>query len=212
MSMERRVALLDWAREADAWLLEDDYDSEFRYAGPPLTALAGIDGHARVAYLGTFSKTLFPGLRIGFLVVPPALLARVSAARAANDRFPPAPLADALAELMRDGSFTAHVRRLRSRYRVARNLVAETLHRASGGRLRVTVPDQGLHLVAALPADLPMGAAGEIRAAADVEAWLLSDTRSVQEAPDGFVLGFAGHEPVLLQRAAERLGQAVRRY
>jgi len=212
MSMERRVALLGWARDAEAWVLEDDYDSEFRYAGPPLTALAGIDGHARVAYLGTFSKTFFPGLRIGFLVVPPALLTTICAARAATDRFPPGPFADALADLMRDGTFAAHVRRMRSRYRAARDLVADTLHRASGGVLRVTMPEQGLHLVATLPEDMPPDAAREIRAAADVEAWLLSDTRMMQKAADGFVLGFSGHEPVLLKRAAERLGQAVRRY
>ena len=209
MSMARRVALLDWAREADAWVLEDDYDSEFRYAGPPLTALAGIDGHARVAYLGTFSKTLFPGLRIGFLVVPPTLLAPVCAARAATDRFPPAPLADALAELLRDGSFAAHVRRMRSRYRAARDLVVDTLRSSSGGRLQVAVPEQGLHLVARLPPGLP---AAEIRAAAEVDAWLLSDTRTVEAGADGLVLGFSGHEPAQLQRAAERLGQTVRRY
>ena len=212
MSMERRVALLGWAREAGAWVLEDDYDSEFRYAGPPLTALAGIDGHARVAYLGTFSKSFFPGLRIGFLVVPPALLATVRAARAATDRFPPGLLADALADLMRDGTFATHVRRMRARYRAARDLVADTLHRASGGLLRVTVPEQGLHLVATLPEDMPPDAAREIRAAADVEAWLLSDTRMMQKAADGFVLGFSGHEPARLKQAAERLGAAVRRY
>lgn len=209
MSMARRVALLDWAREAGAWVLEDDYDSEFRYAGPPLTALAGIDGHARVAYLGTFSKALFPGLRIGFLVVPPALLAPICAARVATDRFPPALLADALAELLRDGSFAAHVRRMRSRYRAARDLVVDTLRASSDGRLQVAVPEQGLHLVARLPPGLPTA---EIRATAGVEAWLLSDTRMIEEGPDGLVLGFSGHEPAALQRAAERLGQTVRRY
>jgi GntR family transcriptional regulator/MocR family aminotransferase len=212
MSMERRVALLAWAREAGAWILEDDYDSEFRYSGPPLTALAGIDGHARVAYFGTFSKTLFPGLRIGFLVVPPALLARICAARAAIDRFPPAPMAAALAELMGNGSFAAHVRRMRSRYRMARDLVADSLRRASGGLLQITVPQQGLHLVAKLPDHMPPGAAAEIRAAADVETWLLSDTRIVQDRIDGFLLGFSGHQPALLRRAADRLGQAVRAY
>ncbi len=74
MSMTRRIALLEWARDANAWLVEDDYDSEFRYAGPPLTALGGIDEHARVIYLGTVSKTLFPGLRIGVAVLPQSVL------------------------------------------------------------------------------------------------------------------------------------------
>ena len=74
MTMRRRLALLDWARRNDAWIIEDDYDSEFRYAGPPLTALQGMDGAGRVAYVGTFSKVLFPGLRTGYLVAPEPLL------------------------------------------------------------------------------------------------------------------------------------------
>ena len=212
MSMARRIALLDWAREADAWVLEDDYDSEFRYAGPPLTALAGIDGHSRVLYFGTFSKTLFAGLRIGYVVLPPALLGRIAATRMVSDRFPPTLLGSAVAELMTGGGFAAHIRRMRSRYRAARDLVAETIERASGGLLRVDVPDHGLHLLALLPAGWAPGAARQIRAAAGIEAWLLSDTRMEQTTTDGFVLGFSGHALPALRRAAERLGEAVRVY
>ncbi|MDT8278060.1 MAG: PLP-dependent aminotransferase family protein [Roseomonas mucosa] len=210
MSMERRLALLDWAREAGSWVVEDDYDSEFRYAGPPLTALAGIDARERVIYLGTFSKTLFPGLRTGFAVLPGELLERVAAARLVSDRFPPSLTGEALAELIRDGGFAAHVRRMRSRYRIARDLLAELLPRASGGLLRVTVPDQGLSLLALLPEDWPPGTAARIRAAAGIEGWLLSETRLVRKGPDGFVLGFSGHSLPALRRAAERLGEAVR--
>ncbi|APT58348.1 MAG: PLP-dependent aminotransferase family protein [Azospirillum brasilense] len=210
MSMERRLALLDWAREAGSWVVEDDYDSEFRYAGPPLTALAGIDARERVIYLGTFSKTLFPGLRTGFAVLPGELLEKVTAARLVGDRFPPSLTGEALAELIRDGGFAAHVRRMRSRYRIARDLLAELLPRASGGLLRVTVPDQGLSLLALLPEDWPPGTAARIRAAAGIEGWLLSETRLVQQGPDGFVLGFSGHSLPALRRAAERLGEAVR--
>ncbi len=212
MSMERRLALLDWARETRGWILEDDYDSEFRYAGPPLTALAGIDGHGRVIYLGTFSKTLFPGLRIGYAVLPHALLAPVTARRLAADRFPPGLLGDAVADLIEDGGFAAHVRRMRSRYRAARDLVASVAVQASHGLLRVPVPDQGLHMVALLPPGWPPGAAAAIRRAAAVEAWLLSDTRIEPAPQDGFVLGFSGHGLPELRGAAERLGEAVRAY
>ncbi|RKK01269.1 PLP-dependent aminotransferase family protein, partial [Pseudoroseomonas wenyumeiae] len=90
------------------------------------------------------------------------------------------------------------------------DLVAATLAQASGGLLRVAVPDQGLHLLATLPEGLPPGAAAEIRAAAGVEAWLLSETRVTPGGPDGFVLGYSGHAPAALKRAAERLGAAVR--
>ena len=209
MRMDRRIALLDWAHDADAWVLEDDYDSEFRYGGPPLTALAGIDAARRVIYFGTFSKVLFPGLRMGYVVLPPSLLEPVLAARAASDRFPPSLLEGALADLMADGEFSAHIRRMRGRYRVARDAVAEALAAHSGGALQVAVPDQGLHLVARLRPDPPPGAAARIRAAAGVQAWLLSETR-LQPAPsDGFVLGFSGHGIADLRDGAKRLARAA---
>ena len=212
MSMARRLALLDWAREAGAFVMEDDYDSEFRFAGAPLTALAGIDGEGRVIYLGTFSKTLFPGLRIGFVVVPAALLDRVVAARAVSDRFPSSLLGGALAELMEAGDFAAHLRRMRTRYRAARDLVAEDLHRAAGGRLRIDVPDHGLHMLATLPDGMTPGAARAIQADAGVEGWLLSETRLGPGGPDGFVIGYSGHGEAALRRAAARLGGSVRRF
>ena len=208
MTMARRLALLDWARDADAWVIEDDYDSEFRFAGAPLTALAGIDGTGRVIYLGTFSKTLFPGLRVGFVVVPAALMDRVVAVRAVSDRFPSPLIGGALAEVMHSGDFAAHLRRMRTLYRTARDRVAETLTRASGGKLAVDVPDHGLHLLARLP---PGVSAAEIQAEAGVEGWLLSQTRLTPEGPDGFVIGYSGHEAAALKRAAEWLGRAVRR-
>src|ERR1700704_4937620 len=99
MSMARRVALLDWARASKAWIIEDDYDSEFRFAGPPLTALAGL-GAERVIYVGTFTKTLFAGLRLAYLVLPPGVVERVVRARAAHDRFPPQFMQDAVADLI----------------------------------------------------------------------------------------------------------------
>ncbi|MGL4290696.1 MAG: PLP-dependent aminotransferase family protein [Phreatobacter sp.] len=210
MSMGRRIALLDWARASQAWVFEDDYDNEFRYAGPPLTALAGLGGGDRIIYFGTFSKMLFPGLRLAYVVLPPGAVERVVAARSAFDRFPPSLAEGAVAELLADGTLAAHTRRMRARYRAARDAVAETLRHASGGRLDIVVPAQGLHLLANLPADLPGDAAARIREQAGIEAWLLAETRMVQASPDGFILGFAGHELAALTAAAERLGRAVR--
>jgi GntR family transcriptional regulator/MocR family aminotransferase len=211
MSMARRLALLDWARRADAWVMEDDYDSEFRFTGAPLTALAGIDGGGRVIYLGTFSKTLFPGLRIGFVVVPAALMERVVAARAVSDRFPSPLMGGALAEVMASGEFAAHLRRMRTQYRAVRDMVAGTLARESGGRLGIALPDHGLHLLATLPAGMPDGMARDIQEEARVEGWLLSEMRLVVGGVDGFVVGYSGHEAGALRQAAVRLGRAVRR-
>jgi GntR family transcriptional regulator/MocR family aminotransferase len=123
MSIERRVALLQWARDSNAWVFEDDYDSEFCYTGAPLTALAGL-GHDRVVYIGTFTKTLFASLRLAYLALPPQIVESVVNARAAHDRFPALFMQEAVADLMADGKLGNHVRRVRRRYREARDAVA----------------------------------------------------------------------------------------
>ena len=209
LSMARRVALLDWARASKAWIIEDDYDSEFRFAGPPLTALAGLGGE-RVIYIGTFTKTLFAGLRLAYLVLPPALVEGIVRARAAHDRFPPRFMQDAVADLIAGGVLAAHLRRMRSRYREARDALAAALEHAAGGALRIAVPTQGLHMLAYLRAGLPKDTAMRIRAAADVEAPLLSEMRIKRRGGDGFILGFSGHGIQELTAAAQRLGRAAK--
>lgn len=208
MPLSRRFALLDWARAAGAWILEDDYDNEFRYDGPPLTALAGLDGGERVIYFGTFSKTLFASLRLAYLVVPPAILARVVAVRAGHDRFPCTAVGGAVADLMADGTLAAHVRRVRKLYRAARETLAASLEEFAGPHLHVVKPAQGLHLIAYL-AKAKAEAAGAIRARAGIEAWLIGETRLESRGPDGFILGFAGHAASDLRQAARDLGVAL---
>lgn len=212
MTMARRAALVEWARASGAWLLEDDYDSEFRYAGPPLTALAGIGGGDRVIYFGTFSKILGAGLRLAYTVVPPAVVGAVIAARAGHDRFPQGIIAGAVAELMASGFLADHIRRMRRRYRAARDAVVSALQASAGDALGVVSPEQGLHLLALLPKGLPPGAAAIVRERAGVETWLLSDTCAGPRERDGFVLGFSGHEVAELTEAAAALGEAARWY
>ena len=165
MSMTRRLELLDWARDADAFVLEDDYDSEFRYDGAPLLSLAGIDHLRRVIYMGTFAKTLFPGLRIGYCALPERLIGPVTTARAALDRFPGTLLEGAVADMLNSGAFAANLRRVRGLYREARDALAPTLSTASEGRLSVPVPSQGLHLVARLDPSTDPLVASEAKAA-----------------------------------------------
>jgi GntR family transcriptional regulator/MocR family aminotransferase len=208
MSMNRRLELLDWAKDADAFVLEDDYDSEFRYDGAPLLSLAGIDHLQRVIYMGTFSKTLFPGLRIGYCALPEKLIGPVTMARAALDRFPGTLLEGAVADMLNSGAFAANLRRVRGLYREARDVLAATLSEASEGHLSVPVPSQGLHLVARFDPSVDALVAAQAKTAAGVEGWLLAETYHRARPLPGFVLGFAGHPIPLLKASAEKLAKA----
>ena len=150
MSMVRRLELLAWARQSGAFIVEDDYTSEFRYSGPPLASLQGLDDSERVIYVGTLNKALFPGLRIGYAVVPQALRQAFIGARYLIDRQPATLQQAVVSEFMREGHFAAHIRRMRQLYREQRDSLAETLTRRAAARLDLALPDQGMHLVAYL--------------------------------------------------------------
>ena len=208
MSMPRRLELLDWAKAADAFVFEDDYDSEFRYDGAPLLSLAGIDHLRRVIYMGTFAKTLFPGLRIGYCALPEKLIGPVTAARAALDRFPGTLMEGAVADMLNSGAFAANLKKVRRLYREARDMLASTLSAASDGALSVPIPSQGLRLVARFDPSTDPRVASEARSAAGVDGWLLAETYHRARPLPGFVLGFAGHDLPQLTRSAERLAKA----
>ena len=205
MTMRRRLQLLDWAKRNQAWIIEDDYDSEFRYGGPPLTALQGMDGAGRVAYVGTFSKILFPGLRTGYLVAPEPLLEKIVEARARSDRYPPVLTEAPLTALLNEGHFAAHLRRMRRRVHAGRDALVAVLKEEAGDALDVTAPDQGLHLVAKL---LGPGRDTEIAArakASGIGARALSPMYVGRTRQQGLVLGFSGFDPSIIHAAALRL-------
>ncbi|WP_151717651.1 MocR-like pyridoxine biosynthesis transcription factor PdxR [Gemmobacter serpentinus] len=198
MSMRRRLALLDWALEAGAWIIEDDYDSEFRYAGAPLAALQGMDGAGRVIYVGTFSKALMPGLRMGYLVLPEPLIAPVLALRMRSDRAPSGLIEPAMAEFLSGGAFAAHLRRARKRCRTARDALVAVLQEAGAA---LTAPDQGLHLTLPLPQDCDDRALTARLRAGGLGVRALS-TMFLDQPRPGLVIGFSGHPPDQLQAAA----------
>ena len=211
MSLPRRLALLEWAHRNQAWILEDDYDSEFRYRGAPLTALAGLDRSERVIYIGTFSKSAYPALRLAYAVVPQAALEAVVAARSTFDRFVPPMLELAMADLMADGSLAQHVRRARGHCKRARDLLVQVLVKASRGFLSVAAPDQGLHLLAWLPPGIGTDVAQRIRTASGLALVLLSETRQLHSQGDreAFLVGFAGFSLKEVENAAGLLGKTV---
>ncbi|GER91925.1 hypothetical protein KDW_60870 [Dictyobacter vulcani] len=130
MSLGRRLELLEWSREAQSWIVEDDYDSEYRFSGRPLQALQGLDRNGRVIYIGTFSKVLFPSLRLGYLIIPPALLPAFMAARRLIDVHTPLLEQLALTDFITEGHFARHLRKMRLLYLERRNTLVAALSRS----------------------------------------------------------------------------------
>jgi GntR family transcriptional regulator/MocR family aminotransferase len=146
LSLSRRLGLLAYAEDNDCWIIEDDYDSEFRYQGHPIASLHGLDKAGRVLYTGTFSKALLPSLRIGYLVVPIDLVPSFRAVRPAVDRCPPTFQQRVIADFLEEGYFPPHLRRLRERLRNSRDLLTGFLTERLADHLSVLLPDQGINL------------------------------------------------------------------
>ncbi|WNO03837.1 PLP-dependent aminotransferase family protein [Rhodoferax mekongensis] len=154
MSLARRQQLLALGQQHNAWILEDDYDSEFRFSGPPLSSLAGLDTDSRVLYLGSFSKVLYPGLKLGYLVVPKSLAAAFKQAHYDLNRPGQLPLQAALAEFIELGHFAAALRKARQSYAQRRKCLLDALQPVLGDRASISGAEQGLHLCLQLPTEV----------------------------------------------------------
>lgn len=209
MSLPRRLALLEWASSARAWVIEDDYDSEFRHGARPIPCLHGLDGEGRVIYVGSFSKSLFPSLRLGFVIVPPDLRETLRAARGAGDVHPPTLDQAALAEFIAEGHFDRHLRRMRCVYTERLGAVIEAVERSCGGALRLRRASTGLHVAGDLDGVDDMAVFREA-ASRGVEVMPLS-RYSIDEAdrPNGLVLGFGCVRPEAARSGAELLAAAI---
>jgi GntR family transcriptional regulator/MocR family aminotransferase len=207
LSLGRRLALLAWAREANAYLLEDDYDSEYRFAGRPLAALQGIDEAERVIYLGTFSKVLFPALRLGYLILPPSLVEPFRALRRLIDVHPPLLDQAVLADFMAGGHFARHVRRMRTLYAQRR---AALLAAARPLPLEIQSAPAGLYAVAWLPPGTSEAALVAAAAAQQVSVAPLSQF-SLEPLPrPGLILGYAEYDLPDIRAGMRRLAAALR--
>jgi GntR family transcriptional regulator/MocR family aminotransferase len=209
MSLGRRLELLAWAESAGGYVLEDDYDSEYRYVGRPLPALQGLDQAGRVVYVGSFSKVLFPSLRVGYLVVPDGLVDAFTAAQRFGEVHVPALEQAALADFIADGHLGRHVRRMRALYAVRGRALIRAIRRQAPDALEVRSAHAGLHLVAWLPPGADDRAAAERAAAAGVEAQALSDHALERPERGGLLLGYAAVPEPEIDRATVRLARAL---
>ena len=211
MSLRRRLALLDWAASADAWVLEDDYDGEYRYGGRPVAPLYALDRGHRVLYLGTFSKMLAPGLRLGYLVVPRPAVEHLARLKAASDRHPPGLAQLVLARFLAEGRLAAHLRRMRVLYARRRKALLDALRGRAADLLDAgEPPEAGLHLVARLRGRGKDGAISRRALELGVHAAPLSVFYAGERPQQGFVLGFAGTPSEAMAPAVERLTAAIR--
>jgi GntR family transcriptional regulator/MocR family aminotransferase len=207
ISMARRKALLSWAQRHNAWIVEDDYDSELRYAGHPFPSLQGLDP-SRVVYLGTLSKVLFPSLRLGYVVAPAPLIDAFAGARALLDRHSPTADQHVLAAYMREGFFEAHIRRIRGVYAARRATLIAALerHMPRGGTLQPS--DQGMHLLLWLPKGVDDVRLAETALADGIVVRPISPMYKLTPRP-GLMLGFGGFSPDELETAARRLRRVM---
>jgi GntR family transcriptional regulator/MocR family aminotransferase len=211
LSMARRLELIAWASASGAWIVEDDYASEFRYGGRPLAALQGLDVAGRTLYVGTLNKALFPGLRAGYLVVPERLLARFVTTRYLMDRQPPALQQEVLAKFIAEGHLASHIRRMRALYRDQRDRLVATLRRRSDAMLNVEPPDQGMHLVAYLRKGLSDTVVERAALEDGIVVRALSRLYVRTRPRQGLLLGFSGYPAPAIDGAAGRLAAILQR-
>ena len=198
LSLARRLAILQWADANDAWIVEDDYDSEYRYDGPPLSSLQGLDTHNRVIYVGTFSRVMFPGIRLGYLVLPRTLIPAFRGMRGFADGVPAPTAQAALAAFFADGHFGSHVRKMRLRYGERRTHLQNLIADRATGALSIMPSDGGLHFCTKLIAGHDDMFLQEKMVKAGLDCRALSSyfhDKSAENRPNlpqGLVLGFAG--------------------
>jgi GntR family transcriptional regulator/MocR family aminotransferase len=207
MGLARRLALLDWAKQVNAYILEDDYDSEFRFDTRPLATLQGLDDANRVIYSGTFSKVLFPALRLGYLILPPPLMEPFLKVRRLIDIHSPILEQAVLADFMAEGHFRRHLRRMRTLYAERRNAL---LKAARALPLDIDSPEAGIHCVGWLPAGMDAVAVARKAADYDLQLTPVSNFSIEPLARQGLLLGFGGYTVREIKAGVKRLGTLLR--
>jgi GntR family transcriptional regulator/MocR family aminotransferase len=209
MPLGRRLALLRWASQAGALILEDDYDGELRYGSQPIAALQGLDREGRVVYLGTFSKVLFPTLRLGYVVLPPALLSPFLQAKRLIDRGAPALTQAAVADFIAEGHFERHLRRLRREYGRRRQVLVESLQEELPGEVHFSKTEAGLHVMLYLDRSRDEATVVKEAAAAGVGIYPGRLYHLERPARPSILLGFSGLSEAEIREGVARLARVL---
>jgi GntR family transcriptional regulator/MocR family aminotransferase len=210
LSAARRMRLLDWATRSGSWVIEDDYDSEFRFDTRPIGALQGLDNSARVIYIGTFSKVLFPSLRIGYIVIPPDLVPAFAAARDASDIFSSTLYQLVLTDFIREGHFARHIRRMRLLYLERRNTLVTAIREHIGPTLEVVSAEAGMHLVGLLPRGVDDRIIAQNAAKLGISVMPLSSCYLRRETRGGLILGYSATDKKQIQEGVRKLAITLR--
>lgn len=209
MSLSRRLALLEWARAAESWILEDDYDSEFRYRGRPLASLQGLDTHGRVIYMGSFSKSLFPALRLGYLVLPPEILEPFLALRALCGRSAPTFEQAIVTDFITEGHFLRHIRRMRTLYAQRQQFLLEVMQQELGETIKLEADEAGMHLIGWLAENIDDRQLSQLAAqqGIDVPAFSMYSEQKPERA--GLLLGYAGVNEQEIREGVKHLARTI---
>jgi GntR family transcriptional regulator / MocR family aminotransferase len=206
MSLARRLEILDWAQRTDAYILEDDYDSEYRFGGRPLAALQGLDNTNHVIYIGTFSKVLFPALRIGYLILPMPLVDAFLSVRSLIDVHTPLLEQAVLTDFIVEGHFIRHLRRMRTLYAERR---AALIIAARGLPLEIYSPEAGIHCIGWLPDGMDDQSLIERATALGLDLWSVSNFCMKPQARKGLLLGYGGYSVAKIKDGIHRLAIAM---
>ncbi len=210
MPLARRLSLLEWARLRRTWIIEDDYDSEYRYHGKPLPALMGMDESGVVISLGSFSKTMLPGLRIGYLVVPHGLIGEISTVMRERGARVSLFLQPVLADFMRLGHYAIHIRRMRRLYTKRQAALRDAIARHARTILSTQAEPAGMHLICTLANGMNDRDASKRAAKAGLLAPALSDYFAGEPFRQGLVLGYAGFDETVIDASIRKLAEALR--
>jgi GntR family transcriptional regulator/MocR family aminotransferase len=212
LTLSRRLALLEVASKTGAWIIEDDYDSEFRYVGRPLAALQGLDKEQRVIYVGTLSKVLFPSIRIGYIIAPPDLFDALVRARSLAGHQSPTLEQAVLADFIGEGHFARHVRKMRALYAERQQALVKAGKRELDGLLDIRPSDAGMHLIGWLPEGVNDCVASKAAAARGVEVTPLSAYCIEPQKRGALRLGYTGYTPREIWHGARRLATALQAF